>query len=100
MTAKSRANLKSVFEQGDTPQGSDYADLIDSFLNLSDSTAQTVTSPVTYSNTVTLGGLNMTMTVVVSASTIPGGEPVPATAKFVPVSADGGAYMVALFARK
>ena len=44
MTAKSRATLKQQFATGDVPTGSDYVDLIDSFLNLVDTTAQTVTS--------------------------------------------------------
>ncbi len=46
MTAQNRTTLKGVFEQGDTPQGSDYADLIDSFLSLVDSTAQSITSNI------------------------------------------------------
>jgi len=44
MTAKSRATLKNQFATGDVPTGSDYVDLIDSFANLVDTTAQTVTS--------------------------------------------------------
>ncbi len=32
MAAKTRQQLKSVFESGDTPSGQDFADLIDSFL--------------------------------------------------------------------
>jgi hypothetical protein len=44
MSAKNRATNKSVFETGDKPTGSDYANLIDSFLSLVDTTAQSVTS--------------------------------------------------------
>ena len=44
MTAQTRVTNKSRYEQGDKPQGSDYADLIDSFLSLADTTAQTSTS--------------------------------------------------------
>lgn len=44
MTAQNRETNKAVFEQGDRPQGSDYVNLIDSFLSLTDSTAQTVVS--------------------------------------------------------
>ena len=44
MTAQSRTNLKSRFENGDTPQGTDYTDLIDSFVSLVDTTAQTLSS--------------------------------------------------------
>ena len=44
MAAKNRADLKALFENGDKPQGQDFADLIDSFPTLSDSTAQSMTS--------------------------------------------------------
>ena len=47
MTAQNRATLKAAFENGDQPQGSDFADLVDSFPTLSDSTAQAFTSPLT-----------------------------------------------------
>lgn len=54
MTAQNRTALKAVFEQGDTPQGSDFANMIDSPLNLADTSAQTVVSHVTFS-----GGANI-----------------------------------------
>lgn len=44
MTAQTRTTLKAKFEQGDTPQGSDFADLIDSFISVADATAQSMTS--------------------------------------------------------
>lgn len=44
MTAQTRAVLKSEFETGDTPDGDNYADLIDSFVSLTDSTAQSLSS--------------------------------------------------------
>lgn len=46
MTAQNRTVLKSRFEDGDAPSGSQYADLIDSFLSLTDSTAQAISSDV------------------------------------------------------
>lgn len=46
MAIKSRATLKQSFENGDVPTGSDYEDLIDSFLNLADTSAQTVDGPI------------------------------------------------------
>lgn len=46
MTAKSRANLRSAFETGDRPDGDDFADLIDSALNLTDTSAQSIASPL------------------------------------------------------
>jgi len=44
MTQQTRTTNKGRFEQGDTPQGSDYIDLIDSYVTLADTTAQTMTS--------------------------------------------------------
>ena len=55
MTAKSRTNLISEFQTGDVPDGDDYQDLIDSAVNLTDSSAQTVTSKLTIS-----GGMETT----------------------------------------
>jgi hypothetical protein len=55
LTAKTRANLITEFQTGDVPDGSDYQDLIDSALNLTDSSAQTMTSKLTIS-----GGLETT----------------------------------------
>ena len=42
MTAQTKATLKPLFETGDVPDGSTYTDLIDSFVNLADTTAQTM----------------------------------------------------------
>ena len=42
MSAKSRVNLKAAFQTGDTPDGDDFADLIDSFANVTDTTAQVI----------------------------------------------------------
>ena len=42
MTQRSRTFLKGQFEQGDIPQGTDYEDLIDSFINLEASASQTM----------------------------------------------------------
>jgi len=55
MAAQTRATNKGVYETGDNPVGSNYVDLIDSFLSLLDTTAQTVTSDITLS-----GGANAT----------------------------------------
>jgi len=42
MTSQSRATLKSKFETGDTPDGQDFADLIDSFVTLREVGTQVV----------------------------------------------------------
>jgi len=47
MTAQTSSTNKSRFEQGDRPQGSDYVDLIDSFVANTDSTAQSIVSNLT-----------------------------------------------------
>lgn len=47
MTARSPTFLKSRFEQGDIPQGVDYEDLIDSYLNVEVSGAQSLAGPLT-----------------------------------------------------
>jgi hypothetical protein len=56
MTAQTRSVNKGKFEGGDTPQESDYVDLIDSFVSLSDTTVQAVSSPLT----VTVLGVSAT----------------------------------------
>lgn len=42
MTQRNKTSLTAVFETGDTPQGGDYADLIDSYLNVVETTAQSL----------------------------------------------------------
>jgi len=63
MAAKSRANLKAVFEDGDSPQGSDFEDLIDSFVSLTDTSAQSLASnltvPVLGATTVSAGSTHV-----------------------------------------
>lgn len=60
MTSLNRTDLKAKFESGDAPQGSDYADLIDSFVTLAETTTQSLQGPLTFA-----GGL--------SAASIAGG---------------------------
>lgn len=59
MTAQTRAVLKSNFETGDIPDGDNYANLIDSFVSLSDTTAQSLSSsleaPTVIAATVSAG---------------------------------------------
>lgn len=62
MTAQTRTVNKAAFEQGDNPQGTDYADLIDSFLAIADTTTQTINS--------NLIAPNITVTGEVSASDV------------------------------
>jgi hypothetical protein len=48
MTQRSPTYLKSRFEQNDIPNGTDYADLVDSFVNLETSANQTMSGPITF----------------------------------------------------
>lgn len=73
MTIQTRTVLKAKFEQGDTPQGSDYVDLFDSALNLADTTAQTVTSDVLMTQAVITKASVVTMEATnISAASITG----------------------------
>lgn len=57
MTQRSVTYLKGRFEEGDIPSGTDYADLIDSFVNLEASAEQTMSGKLSVPN------LNVTNTV-------------------------------------
>lgn len=46
MTSQTRSINRSRFEDGDSASGSNFSDLIDSFLSLADTTAQVVTSDI------------------------------------------------------
>lgn len=71
MTAKNRSDNKAAFETGDAPTGTNYADLIDSFLSITDSTAQSVASDITVPNITveTLLTLEGSTTVLSTAQT-------------------------------
>lgn len=58
MTITSRVNLKAVFENGDVLDGDNLANLIDSYLHLSDTSAQTVVSPVSFTGSATFNNIN------------------------------------------
>ncbi len=55
MTQQTRATNTSRFEEGDIPHGTDFADLIDSFVALADTTAQVVASDLKANNFITTG---------------------------------------------
>jgi hypothetical protein len=82
MTAKSRVTNKSVFEDGDKPAGSNYVDLIDSFLSLADTTVQSVTSDVALPNltATSICSTNLCVLTSVVATAAGGAVPVPASA--------------------
>jgi hypothetical protein len=76
MTAISRVTLKGVFENGDVPTQSDYENLIDSSLNLVDTTAQSMAGPlsttVLTAPEVSAGDVNATGRVSASAMNVLG----------------------------
>lgn len=87
MTTYNRASLKTFFETGDVPEGSDYANLIDSCLNLVETAEQDMAGPLYTTNLITpnVSGLNanftgtvtvasLQITTGVSATTITGGS--------------------------
>lgn len=49
VTSLNRTALKAKFESGDSPQGSDYSDLIDSFVSLSETDAQVMQGNLSFS---------------------------------------------------
>ena len=75
MTAQTTTVNKAAFEQGDRPQGSNYSDLIDSYINVVDTTAQSMASDLTVPNltvNTTLQTTHVTaQTVAASALTCP-----------------------------
>ena len=50
MTAQSRATNRANFEQGDVLSGSNFSDLIDSFVSIVDTTAQSMASDLEVPN--------------------------------------------------
>lgn len=57
MTSQTRAVNQARFEEGDVPHGTDFADLIDSFVSLADTAAQTVASDLHATNFITTGSM-------------------------------------------
>ena len=89
MVAKNRADNKALFENGDKPQGSDFSNLIDSYVSLADTTAQSVTSdfqaqkfigPVSAGNVSISGTITYTGNTTVAAIAT-GAVSIPASAQ-------------------
>lgn len=70
MTAKTRAVLKTAFETGDTPDGNDYGDMIDSFVNVTDSTAQAIQSDFRAANVSADGDVKASANVIATDASI------------------------------
>ena len=79
MAQQDKATLKQAFETGDAPTGSDFENLIDSQLNLAETTAQTINGPVNFAGGVTFAA--------VSAATVGG-----STGTFGTITASAGTF--------
>lgn len=53
MTIYNKTSLKSFFEQGDVPTGTNYADFIDSNLNLAETAVQAIAGPINPTEVIT-----------------------------------------------
>ena len=80
MTAQTRAILKANFETGDVPDGTNYVDLVDSFLAIVDTTAQSLASDLTVPTLIA--------TTEVSAGDVIATKVSASSGSFVIVSAD------------
>lgn len=74
MTTYNKANLKTYFETGDVPAGSDYANLIDSQINIAETGLQAMTGALSATEIITplvsatqINATGMTVTGAVSA---------------------------------
>lgn len=72
MTTQNKATLTLLFEQGDIPTGTNYADLIDSYVNVAETSGQTIASPLTATEFITsrVSATNGNFTGTVSAVAI------------------------------
>ena len=74
MTTYNKTTLATFFKTGDVPKGPNYADLIDSNVNLVETAAQSMAGPLYATEFVTpkVSAANVTITGTVSAPTIAG----------------------------
>ena len=53
MTIRNKTSLKTFFEQGDVPTGTNYADFIDSCVNMAETAVQTMSGPLNPTEIIT-----------------------------------------------
>lgn len=72
MTTYSKTTLKTFFETNDVPQGGDYGNLIDSQVNIAESTLQSMTGALSTTELITprVSATNLIATIAVSAAAI------------------------------
>lgn len=86
MAQQDKATLKQAFETGDAPTGSDFENLIDSQLNLAETTAQTINGPVNFAGGVTFATISAA---VVGGNVATFGTVAASAGTFVQISANG-----------
>lgn len=73
MTTYNKTQLKTFFETGDVPTGTDYANLIDSCVNIVETASQTLAGPLNPTELVTArvsaGNANVTGTMTIAGQT-------------------------------
>ena len=101
MTIASRATLKGKFEDGDTPLGSDFTDWLDSFIHVSDSTAQSVASPLTVTTlgATTVSAATMEVkTFIINAEVTATVSAAASAAKYILITSSGATFWMPVFA--
>lgn len=69
MTTYNKTSLKSFFETGDIPTGTDYSNLVDSCINVAETSAQSLLSSLTVNELITsrISATNANITSILSA---------------------------------
>lgn len=103
MTAQNRATLKALFEDGDIPTGSNYTDLIDSFVSIADTTAQTLSSKLTVEtlevqDTVTAATVHIESSMVANVEATASVSAAASAARYILVTVSGVSYWLPLYA--
>lgn len=72
MTTYNKSTLAAFFQTGDVPDGTDYANLIDSQINIVESSAQSMAGPLVTTELITprVSALNINITGILSAATL------------------------------
>lgn len=99
MTAQTRATLRAYFETGDVPTSAQFSDLIDSSLNLAETSSQTVAGQLVFDATARFVGGISSVTALTTASGSSGtGKATPASVqRFLKVIISAVTYSIPLY---
>ncbi len=94
MTTYNKATLKTYFEQGDVPSGTDYGNLIDSQINIVETALQSMGGPLATTKLITplVSAAAMTLSTILSANSIYVNNLVAASASFTNGSFTNGSF--------